>query len=136
MLAQAIARISMRGRARQTDIVFIERLWRSLKYECVYLHTFEIGSELRAGLTHWIDCYNTRRPHSGLDLDPTDQRGVVENFRTERGRNRTLADDRSQFLRDNPPILQEARLRVVAETKNGLHFVSAVWITLRVPNPR
>ena len=46
--------------------MFIERLWRSLKYECVYLHAFETGSELRAGLLRWIGYYNTRRPHSSL----------------------------------------------------------------------
>ncbi len=40
------------------DNVFIERLWRSLKYECVYLHAFETGSELRAGLSQWIGHYN------------------------------------------------------------------------------
>ena len=38
--------------------MFIERLWRSLKYECVYLHAFETGSELRAGLACWIGYYN------------------------------------------------------------------------------
>jgi putative transposase len=42
-------------------------LWRSLKYECVYLHAFETGSELRTGLAWWIGYYNTRRPHSGLE---------------------------------------------------------------------
>ena len=46
--------------------MFIERLWRSLKYECVYLHAFETGSELRAGLANWIGYYNSRRPHSTL----------------------------------------------------------------------
>ena len=40
----------MDGRGRWMDNVFIERLWRSLKYECIYLHAFETGSELRAGL--------------------------------------------------------------------------------------
>jgi putative transposase len=45
--------------------VFIERLWRSLKYECVYLHAFETGSELRAGLTKWIGYYNAGRPIAG-----------------------------------------------------------------------
>ena len=44
--------------------VFIERLWRSLKYECVYLHAFETGLELRTGLTRWISYYNGHRPHS------------------------------------------------------------------------
>ena len=48
------------------DNVFIERLWRSLKYECVYIHAFETGPELRAGLTKWIGYYNTNRPHSAL----------------------------------------------------------------------
>jgi len=58
--------ISMDGRGRWMDNVFIERLWRSLKYECVYLHAFETGSELRTGLTRWIGYYNADRPHSGL----------------------------------------------------------------------
>ena len=48
------------------DNVFIERLWRSLKYECVYLHAFETGLALHAGLLRWISHYNTRRPHSSL----------------------------------------------------------------------
>ncbi|KAF0146638.1 MAG: integrase, partial [bacterium] len=58
VLKDAGVRISMDGRGRWMDNVFIERLWRSLKYECVYLHAFETGSELRAGLTRWIACYN------------------------------------------------------------------------------
>ncbi|NHN90153.1 IS3 family transposase [Acetobacter conturbans] len=58
--------ISMDGRGRWLDNVFIERLWRSLKYECVYLHAFETGSELRAGLAGWIAHYNEQRPHSAL----------------------------------------------------------------------
>lgn len=66
VLRDAEVRISMDGRGRWMDIVFIERLWRSLKYECVYLHAFETGSELRAGLGRWIAYYNTQRPHSGL----------------------------------------------------------------------
>ena len=61
-----MVRVSMDGRGRWMDNVFIERLWRSLKYECVYIHAFETGSELRAGLTRWIGYYNTRRPHSAL----------------------------------------------------------------------
>jgi putative transposase len=59
-------RIRMDGRGRWMDNVFIERLWRSLKYECVYLHAFGTGSELRVGLTRWIGYYNADRPHSGL----------------------------------------------------------------------
>jgi hypothetical protein len=66
VLRDAGIRISMGGRGRWMDNVFIERLWRSLKYECVYLHAFETGSELRAGLSQWIGYYNARRPHSTL----------------------------------------------------------------------
>src|ERR1700710_2368801 len=66
VLKAADVRISMDGRGRWMDNVFIERLWRSLKYECIYLHAFETGSELRAGLSRWIGYYNTRRPHSTL----------------------------------------------------------------------
>jgi putative transposase len=66
ILQQAGARISMDGRGRWMDNVFIERLWRSLKYECIYLHAFETGSKLRAELLKWIGYYNAGRPHSAL----------------------------------------------------------------------
>ena len=66
MLQRVGVRISMDGRGRWMDDVFIERLWRSLKYDCVYLHAFETGSEARAGLTKWIGYYNAGRPHSAL----------------------------------------------------------------------
>ena len=57
-------RVSMDGRGRWMDNVFIERLWRSLKYECVYLTTFETGSEAGAQISKWMNFYNVRRPHS------------------------------------------------------------------------
>jgi putative transposase len=66
VLTEAGVRVSTDGRGRWMDNVFIERLWRSLKYECVYLHAFETGSELRAGLTEWIGYYNGARPHSAV----------------------------------------------------------------------
>ena len=66
-------RISMDGKGRWMDNVMIERLWRSLKYECVYLNAFETGSEVRQGLKNWIDFYNTRRPHSSLDDKTPDE---------------------------------------------------------------
>ena len=73
MLTEAGVRISIDGRGRWMDNVFIERLWRSLKYECVYLHAFETGSELRAGLARWIGYYNTHRPHSALGGQTPDE---------------------------------------------------------------
>jgi putative transposase len=66
ILQAAGIRVSMDGRGRWLDNVFIERLWRSLKYECVYLHAFETGSDLRNGLSCWINYYNGERPHSAL----------------------------------------------------------------------
>jgi putative transposase len=66
VLRAAGVRVSMDGRGRWMDNVFIERLWRSLKYECIYLHAFETGAALRAGLREWIGYYNARRPHSTL----------------------------------------------------------------------
>ena len=58
--------ISMDGRGRWLDNVFVERLWRSVKYEDVYLRAYETPTELRAGLTWYFDFYNTRRRHSAL----------------------------------------------------------------------
>ncbi|WP_420913266.1 IS3 family transposase [Kordiimonas lacus] len=63
-LRGAGVRISMDGKGRCMDNIFIERLWRSLKYECVYLHAFEGGREVRAGIRAWVDFYNRLRPHS------------------------------------------------------------------------
>ena len=57
-------RISMDGKGRFLDNIFVERLWRTLKYECVYLHAWENGSQARAGIRKWMTFYNERRPHS------------------------------------------------------------------------
>lgn len=66
-LKDAGIKISMDGKGRWMDNVMIERIWRSLKYECVYLHAFENGHDLKSGISNWIRFYNTRRPHSSLD---------------------------------------------------------------------
>lgn len=56
--------ISMDGKGRWMDNVFIERLWRSLKYECVYLNAFDNGLQARQKIGQWIKHYNQNRPHS------------------------------------------------------------------------
>ena len=74
-------RISMDGRGRWLDNVFIERLRRSLKYECVYLNAFETGSEARAGIGKWIAFYNRLRPHTalgGITPDMCHEQNVVK----------------------------------------------------------
>ena len=63
-------RVSMDGKGRFLDNIFVERLWRSLKYECVYLHAWESGSEAKAGVAKWVEFYNRRRPHSALGGRP------------------------------------------------------------------
>jgi hypothetical protein len=63
-LKDAGVRVSMGGRGRWMDNVFIEPLWRNLKYECVFLSAFGTGSEARSGIGSWIDYCNRRRPHS------------------------------------------------------------------------
>jgi putative transposase len=65
-LAAAGIAISMDGRGRWMDNVFIERLWRSLKHEDVYLKHYADGREARAGIAMWMNFYNNRRPHQAL----------------------------------------------------------------------
>jgi len=66
VLAAAGVKISMDGRGRWMDNVFIERLWRSLEYEDVYLKGYANGPEARAGIGAWIEFYNRGRPHQAL----------------------------------------------------------------------
>ena len=67
VLKEANIAISMDGRGRYLDNIFIERLWRSLKYEAVYLHELTDGFKAERVIGEWIDFYNTERPHSSLD---------------------------------------------------------------------
>lgn len=67
ILTHANIKISMDGKGRWMDNVFVERLWRSLKYECVYLSEFENGVQARYAIGGWITFYNTVRPHSSFN---------------------------------------------------------------------
>lgn len=58
--------ISMDGRGRCHDNIFVERLWRTVKYECLYLHAFDDGRHLRAELGRYFIWYNRERPHTAL----------------------------------------------------------------------
>ena len=72
-LRRSGVRISMDGkgvRKRTLDKIFIERLWRTLKYECVYPHARETGSQARAGVRQLMEFYNHRRPHNALGGQP------------------------------------------------------------------
>lgn len=65
-------RISMDGRGCWRDNVFVERFWRTIKYEEVYLHAYDTVSEARAGIARYVSFYNARRPHRSLDRQTPD----------------------------------------------------------------
>jgi putative transposase len=65
-------RISMDGRGAWRDNVFVERLWRSVKYEEVYLHAYDSVTAAKAGIGKYLTFFNTRRPHSSLDRQTPD----------------------------------------------------------------
>src|SRR5262245_4090653 len=65
-LEAAAVRVSMDGRGRWVDNVFVERLWRTVKYEEIYLHCYETVPELHGGLRAYFAFYNEERPHQGL----------------------------------------------------------------------
>ena len=63
----------MDGKVCWIDNRMIERLWRSLKYECIYRNTFETGSEARTGVGKWLAYDNTKRPHSAHGILTPDE---------------------------------------------------------------
>jgi len=73
MLKEAEIAISMDGKGAWRDNVFVERLWRTIKYEEVYLHAYASVPQARAALARYLTFYNTRRPHSSLDRKTPDQ---------------------------------------------------------------
>jgi len=73
VLKAAGIRISMDGKGRWIDNVFIERLWRSVKYEDIYLHAYEDGRALNAGLTRYFDFYNRLRLHQSHEYRTPDE---------------------------------------------------------------
>ena len=66
-------RVSMDGKGRWIDNVFVERLWRSVKYEDLYLHAYETPREVRAALIRYFSFYNAARPHQSLDYRTPDE---------------------------------------------------------------
>ena len=81
LLAQGI-QVSMDGRGRCMDNVFVERLWRSIKYEEVYLKAYQNGTEARRGIGAYLAFYNQERPHQGLGYQTPGQ--VFQNDGTAR----------------------------------------------------
>ena len=73
LLKEHEIKISMDGKGSWRDNVFIERLWRSVKYEDIYLRAYDSASAVRTGLNRYFNFYNSRRPHSSLDGQTPDQ---------------------------------------------------------------
>ena len=71
-LKQDKIKISMDGRGRCYDNIFIERLWRSLEYELIYIYEFKDGKELTKEVKKWINWYNEERYHQALDYQTPD----------------------------------------------------------------
>jgi len=72
LLAKSV-HVSMDGKGRWVDNVFVERLWRSVKYEDIYLHAYESVRELKSALACYFEFYNVRRPHQSLDYRTPDE---------------------------------------------------------------
>ena len=73
VLLKAGVAISMDGKGSWRDNVFVERLWRSIKYEEIYLRAYDTVSDARASIGRYLTFYNGRRPHSSLDRQTPDQ---------------------------------------------------------------
>ena len=73
LLAKGV-RVSMDGKGRWIDNVFVERLWRSVKYEDIYLHAYDTVREVKTALTSYFRFYNARRVHQSLDYRTPDER--------------------------------------------------------------
>ena len=106
--------ISMDGRGRALDNIFVERLWRSVKHEDVYLKGYVDAPELQLGLTEYFDFYNTERPHQSLgDLTP------IQVYRTGSGGGARIVDkfkERKTFLVVEPKSKAKAETTILNST--------------------
>ena len=106
VLANNDIAISMDGKGAWRDNVFVERLWRSVKYEEVYLRAYDSVSEARASIGRYLDFYNGRRPHSSLDGTTPDKAyftPLPSAWQPNPGR-RSLIDAENLFRQPGPPL--------------------------------
>ena len=126
-LQAAGIRISMDGRGRCMDNIFIERLWRSLKYEAVYLHEIADGFAARRVIGQWIGFYNTERPHSALG-----GRTPAEAYRGDTPVD--MMDKPLRALTTYPQAQQQqqkdrSKRILAAQTSTGIHLENAVSLS-------
>jgi putative transposase len=101
------SQISMDGRGRAMDNIFTERLWRSVKYEEVYLNEYLTPRQARQGLTDYFHLYNYQRPHQSLDyLTPAELYLTTMNVLTNETNDneRTATNDNERVLINNNPL--------------------------------
>lgn len=110
-LLDANIQISMDGKGRFLDNIFVERIWRTVKYEDIYLKRYETVRELKSGLDEYIGFYNTRRIHQALDYQtPADvYHGVEKPFKSLRLAPPTFKQ--LFYTKDDDDILKEDPLR-------------------------
>jgi len=103
--------ISMDGKGRAHDNIFVERLWRSVKYECIYLNGYQNIPEARDGLTQYFEFYNTERFHQALNYKtPLQVYATDNNIYSENGRYQTITTGANASGRPNVCDLQNGIL--------------------------
>ena len=109
LLKQHGVRISMDGKGSYNDNLFIERLWRSVKYEEVYLKAYQVGKEARSSIGNYFRFYNTERPHQALGYrTPTEVFNAIPVEATSRSMVESLIPDPLRIAEPNlniAPIL-------------------------------
>lgn len=98
-LLRAGVKISMDGRGRAMDNIFVERLWRSVKYEDVHIHDYADGGEVRMGLSRYFRFFNRDRPHQSLDWRTPAEVYFGRSGRNERLNSALRAGDGPQAMR-------------------------------------
>ena len=116
VLANNSIAISMDGKGAWRDNVFVERLWRSVKYEEVYLRAYDSVSEARASIGRYLDFYNGRRPHSSLDGMTPDQAYFTPLPLSLTPAEAPLIDAENLFRQPGPPLHERASTNLVTIT--------------------
>lgn len=119
-------RISMDGRGRWMDNVFVERLWRSLKYEEVYLHAYEDGHQAMSSIGYWINFYNNERPHQALSYKTP---AVVHTIQLATD---SATDTCAPVAADLPPAVQEQDPKISWELWNKLKHITKLITEPRI----
>lgn len=116
-LLEQEVKISMDGKGRALDNIFIERLWRSVKYEDVYLKSYETGPELFVGLLEYFEYYNNERRHTSIDkLRPVDVYIETNMEKTPTAKVQTTSENNQGHASDLPQAQHRSALTASEST--------------------